>query len=69
MEQTDKPKSAPQNAVSDPGLHWLTLIQVILDTSSERKNGLVQIITKARLFKYIENFTTKKWKLSSEKFW
>ena len=30
------------------------------------------IITKTRLFKYIENFTTKKkkkWKLSDEKFW
>ena len=26
-------------------------------------------ITKTRLFKYIENFTTKKWKLSDEKFW
>ena len=27
-----------------------------------------QSITKTRLFKYIENFTTKKWKLSDEKF-
>ena len=26
-------------------------------------------ITKTRLFKYIENFTTKKWKLSDEKLW
>ena len=26
-------------------------------------------IMKTRLFKYIENFTTKKWKLSDEKFW
>ena len=27
------------------------------------------VITKTRLFKYIENFTTKKWKFSDEKFW
>ena len=27
------------------------------------------IITKTRLFKYIENFTTKKWKFSDKKFW
>ena len=26
-------------------------------------------ITKTRLFKYIENFTTKKWKFSDKKFW
>ena len=26
-------------------------------------------ITKTRLFKCIENFTTKNWKLSGEKFW
>ena len=29
----------------------------------------LQGITKTRQFKYIENFTTKKWKLSDEKFW
>ena len=27
------------------------------------------VITKTRLFNYIENFTTKKWELSDEKFW
>ena len=26
-------------------------------------------ITKTRLLKYIENFTTKKWKFSDENFW
>ena len=26
-------------------------------------------ITKTRLFKYTENFTTKKWKFSDKKFW
>ena len=28
---------------------------------------MLQYITKTRLFKYIENFTTKKWKFSDEK--
>ena len=30
---------------------------------------LLLLITKTRLFKYIENFTTNKWKLSDEKLW
>ena len=32
-------------------------------------DSLVVHITKTRLFKYSENFTTTKWKLSDEKFW
>ena len=37
-------------------------------------NGLINEmymhhITKTRLFKYNENFTTKKWKFSDKKFW
>ena len=31
--------------------------------------GYVLCITKTRLFKYIENFTSKNWKFSNEKFW
>ena len=31
--------------------------------------GICLHITKTRLFKYTEFFTTKKWKFSDEKFW
>ena len=32
-------------------------------------NSFMLGITKTCLFKYTENFTTKKWKFSDEKFW
>ena len=37
--------------------------------SKFKPNQLYIRITKTRLFKYIQNFTTKKWKFSDEKFW
>ena len=38
-------------------------VQKFLDT------GFKKTITKTRLFKYIENFTSKNWKFSDKKFW
>ena len=40
-----------------------------LSHMSWSKSILSACITKTRLFKYTENFTTRKWKFSDEKFW
>ena len=40
-------------------------IGIIKDQNNTQKN----IITKTRLFKYTENFTTQKWKFSDKKSW
>ena len=46
----------------DDHMHPYSLIW----TSSLRRHKLQYLITKTRLFKYIENFTTKKWKFADK---
>ena len=45
------------------------IFELMLPTLKQKYDKKFISITKTRLFKYIENFTTKKWKLSDEKFW
>ena len=53
------------NNFPDPRMsHFYSLPMIFRQPKLVRK-----AITKTRLFKYIENFTTNKSKLSGEKFW
>ena len=48
---------------------WLFLGNVLILFLVAINEIRYRSLTKTRLFKYTENFTTKKWKLSDEKFW
>ena len=54
----------------DISIFWMKNAPYLLLWKSKRVYMDVFSITKTRLFKYIENFTTKKkWKLSDKKIW
>ena len=63
------PDHTAQNVASDQGLHYLTLIQQFfkhMNRYAHRTVGPRKLITKTRLFKYIENFSSKNWKVSDK---
>ena len=55
--------------VSFPVKLWNSYWYISLELSDISKSPECISITKTCLFKYIENLTTKKWKLSDKKFW
>ena len=50
-------------------MEYIQLLIMIKDRCQETADDSLIDITKPRLFKYIENFTTKKWKFSDKKIW
>ena len=50
-------------------IHRFSKADICLFLSSVFPKATIYIITKTRLFKYTENFSTKKWKISDKKFW
>ena len=61
-----RPRSACASAQSDQGLHF-PLTESLDTTDYMNDEQMLRYITKTLLFKYIENFTTKKGKISDKK--